>query len=191
MRWALEFSDIKYRPGSENVPCDTLTRVCYVSSTNNLSSLKEMHASLCHPGVNRLYNFVNLAFSLECVKGVCSQCTICSELKLRFFKTPANNLIKAMQLFDRISVYFANFKSSFIKDKYLFVMIDEYSRFSFNFLCSDMSSYLSVIACFRNLFSIFVFPFVHSDRGTQFMSCEVLIETRCCQNSLYSLSPYW
>lgn len=179
LRWRLELSeylfDIKYRPGSENGPCDTLSRVCSAVRSNSVS-LEEIHASLCHPGITRLYHFVkikNLAFSLEDVKKVCSQCIACSELKPKFFKPPASNLIRAMRPFDRVSVDFTGPKPTATKNKYLLVMIDEYSRFPFAFPCSDMSAQ-TVIACFRKLFSLFGCPSaVHSDRGTQFMSKEV------------------
>ena len=180
LRWRLELCeyqyDIKYRPGSDNVPCDTLSRVCSVASPSGSNSLEEIHASLCHPGVTRLYHFVkvkNLPYSLDDVKRICSQCTTCSELKPRFFRPPPSKLVRAMQPFDRISIDFTGPKPSVTKNKYLLVMIDEYSRFPFAFPCPDMSAQ-TVISCFLQLFSIFGCPSaVHSDRAAQFMSREV------------------
>lgn len=180
LRWRLELSeylyDIKYRPGPQNIPCDTLSRACSVNTNPGSVSLEQVHVSLCHPGVTRLYHFVkvkNLAFSLDDVRRVCSQCSICSELKPRFFKPPDKNLIHATQPFDRISIDFTGPKPSTTKNKYLLVMIDEYSRFPFVFPCPDMSAQ-TVKACFLKLFSMFGCPSsVHSDRGTQFMSREV------------------
>ena len=100
---------------------------------------------------------------------------ICSELKPTFFRPPADKLVRAMKPFDRISVDFTGPKPSISKNKYLLVMIDEYSRFPFVFPCSDMSAH-TVTACFRKLFSKFGCPSsVHSDRETQFMSQEVSI----------------
>ena len=179
LRWRLELSeyqyDIHYRPGVDNVVCDTLSRVCSVTALAD-SSLEKVHVSLCHPGVTRLYHYVkmtNLPFSLEDVRRICSQCSICSELKPRFFKPPSAHLIKALKPFDRISIDFAGPKISATKNKYLLVMVDEYSRFPFAFPCSDLSSQ-TVISCFRKLISLFGCPSsVHSDRGTQFMSREV------------------
>ena len=123
-----------------------------------------------------MYHFVkvkNLPFSLDDVKRVCSQCTTCSELKPRFFRPPPGKLVRAMQPFDRISIDFTGPKPSATKNKYLLVMIDEYSRFPFAFPCPDMSAQ-TVISCFLQLFSIFGCPSaVHSDRAAQFMSREV------------------
>ena len=180
MRWRLELSEyqyeIKFRPGSENGPCDALSRVCSAAAETGSVSLEEIHSTLCHPGITRLYHYIkikNLPYSLEDVKKVCSQCVICSELKPTFFRPPAGKLVRAMKPFDRISVDFTGPKPSISKNKYLLVMINEYSRFPFVFPCSDMFAH-TVTACFRKLFSIFSCPSsVHSDRGTQFMSQEV------------------
>lgn len=179
LRWRLELSgyhyDIQYRPGKENVTCDTLSRAC-TTSTVSPAPLDEIHTSLCHPGVTRLYHFVkseNLPYSLDDVKRICSQCTICSELKRRFYKPLPAKLIHSMQPFDRVSVDFVGPKPSCSKNKYLLVAVDEYSRFPFAFPCSDMSA-LTVTSCFRKLFSLFGCPSsIHSDRGPQFMSREV------------------
>ena len=52
-------------------------------------------------------------------------------------------------------------------------MIDEYSRFPWAFPCADMTA-STVIKCLVELFSIFGLPqFIHSDRGSQFMSEEL------------------
>lgn len=60
MQWKLELStfkcDIIYRPGSDNVTPDALARVC--SAIRNLiQSLKDLHITLCHPGVTLLQKF--------------------------------------------------------------------------------------------------------------------------------------
>ena len=61
MRWRIELScysyDIRYRPGSQNASADALSRVC-MSVTPNTAQLKELHESLCHPGITRLHHFV-------------------------------------------------------------------------------------------------------------------------------------
>lgn len=49
-------------------------------------------------------------------------------------------------------------------------IIDEYSRFPFAFACVDVSTN-SVIDCLSQIFSVFGMPsYIHSDRGTAFMS---------------------
>ena len=171
--------------------------MCSAAAETGSVSLEEIHSTLCHPGITRLYHYIkikNLPYSLEHVKKVCSQCVICSELKPTFFRPPAGKLVRAMKPFDRISVDFTGPKPSISKNKYLLVMIDEYSRFPFVFPCSDMSAH-TVTACFRKLFSIFGCPSsVHSNTGTQFMSQEVSIfflKSRCSPNPLYSLSSNW
>ncbi|XP_045127722.1 uncharacterized protein K02A2.6-like [Portunus trituberculatus] len=180
MRWRLELSeycfDIHYRPGLDNIPCDTLSRSCVTASASSPASLEDIHVSLCHPGITRLYHFVrtkNLPFSLEDVKRVCNQCSICSELKPKFFRKPKARLINALNCFDRLSIDFMGPKPSCTRNKYIFTAIDEYSRFPFAIPCQDMSAQ-TVISCFHKIFSLFGYPSsVHSDRGAQFMSREV------------------
>ena len=166
--------DIMYRPGKLNIPSDTLSRVC--SAVTSPVSLEKLHDSLCHPGITRLNHFVkskNLPYSINDVRRVCAQCPICSELKPRFFKPPASNLVHSLRPFDRLSVDFVGPKVSCTQNKYLLVMVDEFSRFPFAFPCHDMTA-TTVISCFRKLFSVFGCPAsIHSDRGTQFMSKEV------------------
>ncbi|XP_068238623.1 uncharacterized protein [Palaemon carinicauda] len=84
-RWRIELScyhyDIVYRPGTENIPADALSRVCGAVATEKL---KQLHESLCHPGVSRMVHFIrvrNLAYSVEDVKKVTASCPICSTVK--------------------------------------------------------------------------------------------------------------
>lgn len=178
MRWRLELTDyqydIQYRPGKDNLSADALSRAC--STSVNPASLEELHRSLCHPGVTRLLHFVkskNLPFSLDDVKRVTAHCSTCAELKPRFYKPPASHLVHATRPMDRLSVDFVGPKPSVTRNRYLLVLVDEYSRFPFAYPCADMSSQ-TVINCFLKLFSVFGCPSsVHSDRGSQFMSREV------------------
>ena len=58
-------------------------------------------------------------------------------------------------------------------NRFLFVVVDEYSRFPFAFACKDNSA-SSVVKYLSTLFSLFGFPsYVHSDRGTAFLSREL------------------
>lgn len=180
-RWRLELMpfkfEIKHLPGKLNVVADTLSRKYCASSTTKVSLL-DLHNSLCHPGVTRFYHFIktrNLPYSLSDVKQLTGNCKICAKIKPTFAAYSSPELIKAMRPMDRISIDFkgplpCGFGS---KNRYLFIAVDEYSRFPFAFACSDLST-KTVLSCLRELFSLFGFPlFVHSDRGTSFMSREV------------------
>ena len=108
-----EFSySIVYRPGSENVAPDALSRTDYDAycALIHKDNLVEIHNCLCHLGITRLLHFVklkNLPFSTEDVKRVCDQCQICHHLKPHFFNpTETATLVKAMYPFDRISIDF-------------------------------------------------------------------------------------
>jgi len=51
--------------------------------------------------------------------------------------------------------------------------VDEFSRFPFAFPCSNVKA-STVIVCLEQLFSIFGMPnYIHSDRGTDFLSHEL------------------
>ncbi|XP_055862342.1 uncharacterized protein LOC106074444 [Biomphalaria glabrata] len=178
-RWRLELScfhyDVVYRPGTQNTAADTFSRNRYLSAMSR-NDLKLLHNSLCHPGVTRMLHFVrskNLPFSTDDVRTVIDQCQSCAELKPRFFRPPIGQLIKATQPFERISMDFKGPLPSNSRNKYLLTMIDEFSRFPFAFACPDMSS-ATVIKCLNELFALFGLPsYVHTDRGTSFMSAEV------------------
>ena len=100
MRWKIELSqycyDIVYREGKFNVVPDALSRA-YCSSTT-VNALYRIHADLCHPGITRMYHYVrlrNLPYSLDDVKRMTEACSICCEIKPRFYKPPPANLIKS------------------------------------------------------------------------------------------------
>lgn len=178
LRWRLELSpysfDIQYRPGNLNVPADALSRV---SGSMTMDGLSELHASLCHPGVVRMIHFIrtkNLPYSVEDVKKVTRACRVCCECKPRFYKPEQATLIKAMRPFERISMDFKGpLPSSSAQNKYLLIVVDEYSRFPFAFPCKDTNA-RTVIACLCQIFAIFGMPdYIHSDRGSSFMSREL------------------
>lgn len=185
-RWRLELSaynfDIVYRPGRENVAADTLSRagLPLVASTNGPShekALKELHETLCHPGVTRMLHWVrskNLPYSVDEIKRITSNCAICAQVKPRFQQN-VGKLIKATAPFERISI---DFKGPLPSDgtrrnRYMLTIVDEYSRFPFAYPCPDLSTN-TVIEKLVDLFSIFGMPtYVHSDRGTSFLSKEM------------------
>ena len=177
-RWRIELSqysyDVVYRPGLENPVADTLSRA--VCGNVHSDELKRLHESLCHPGITRLFHFVkmkNLPYSLDNVKSIIQQCSICAQLKPKFFVPSTSALIKATQPFERLSMDFKGPIPSSTRNRYLLTVIDEYSRFPFAFPCPDMTS-STVISRLTELFSIFGMPsFIHSDRGSSFMSEEL------------------
>ena len=153
---------------------DALIRAHCASTTT--SHLMKIHTGLCHPGVTRLLHFVrtkNLPFSTEEVRRVCSFCRICAELKPRFHRMQEETLIKATKVFERISIDFKGPLPSSSNNKYILMVIDEYSRFSFAFPCSNMHS-STVINGLNQLFSLCGVPnFVHIDNGKSFLSKEL------------------
>ena len=174
MRWRTELPcysfDIVYRPGVENIPPDTLSRAfCAVSA----GDLCDLHNSLCHPGVARMFHFVktrNLPYSIGDVRQMTRDC---AEHKARFHSPAQAHLIKATQPFERLNVDFKGPLKSNNQNTYLLNIIDEYSRFPFVFPCKDVSTQ-SVIRCLCQLFSLFGMPaYIHSDRGSSFMSGEL------------------
>ncbi|MGL4482017.1 MAG: RNase H-like domain-containing protein, partial [Lactococcus garvieae] len=145
-RWRIELScfqfDIVYRPGQKNVAPDAFSRFCS-GMKHGIVHLEELHASLCHPGITRMMHFIrakNLPYSLEEVKSLISRCKVCAELKPTFYNPQTNNLIKATQPFERLSIDFKGPIPSHSSNKYLLTIIDEFSRFPFAYPCSDMST---------------------------------------------------
>ena len=113
MRWRLELStysfDIAYRCGRENIPADTLSRISMSLSTGKPDTLFKWHQSLCHPGITRMAHFVkvrNLPFSLDEIRKVTNTCEICAECKPQYYHPEGTHLIKAAQLFERLSLDF-------------------------------------------------------------------------------------
>ena len=177
-RWRLEIScynfDIVYRPGKDNVAPDTFSRV-YCSAVSS-KSLYQLHDALCHPGITRLNAFVrsrNLPFSIEEIRRMISNCKICQECKPRFFKPQNHKLIKATQPMERLNIDFKGPLPSVSQNKYILTVIDEYSRFPFAIPCKDVSA-ATTINSLSQVFSLCGVPsYLHSDRGSAFISKEL------------------
>ncbi|CAK1591212.1 unnamed protein product [Parnassius mnemosyne] len=175
-RWRLELScykyDIIYRPGRQNTVADALSRVCALINPNKLY---ELHDQLCHPGITRMVHWIrskNLPYSVEEIRLMTASCKVCAEIKPRFCQSKGQ-LIKAIAPFERINIDFKGPLPSNTQNRYLLTIIDEYSRFPFAYPCSDLSA-ATVIRCLKDLFHTFGFPlYVHSDRGTTFLSEEL------------------
>lgn len=177
-RWRIELAcynfDIKYRPGGENVPADSFTRLQCSSVSSD--KLLDLHNSLCHPGVTRMNHYVkmkNIPASIEEIKSMTASCKTCAECKPQFFRPSGMNLIKATRPFERLSVDFKGPLPTVSRNKYILTAVDEYSRFPFAIPCSDVSTPM-VIKCLCSIFSLFGMPsYIHSDRGSSFMSTEL------------------
>jgi len=176
--WRLELAEfsyaIQYREGKDNVVPDSFTRAHCAAV---LKSLEEIHAQLCHPGVTRLLHFVkakNLPFSTQDVRDVCSNCRICAELKPKFYQSQNSKLVKATRPMERLSIDFKGPLPSSSRNKYFLTVVDEYSRFPFAIPCPNVATE-TVIKCLEVLFSLCGMPeFIHSDRGSSFMSEELI-----------------
>ena len=163
-----------YRPGPENYAADALSRATCGAVSDD--TLKNLHESLSHPGVTRMNHFVrskNLPYSVEEIKKMTAGCPVCAEVKPRFYKPKRQNLIKATQPMERLSLDFKGPLPTNTKNRYLLSVIDEYSRFPFAFPCKDMTT-PTVKSALNQMFAIFGMPqYVHSDRGPSFMSDEL------------------
>ena len=177
-RWRLELScynfDIVYRPGKDNIVADTFTRA-YCSALNT-NYLYELHRSLCHPGITRMTAHVrsrNLPFSVEDIRSMINGCSICQECKPRFYKPIPSTLIKATQPMERLNLDFKGPLPSCTENKFMLTVVDEFSRYPFAVQCKDLSA-ATVNKALRSIFSLFgTSSYIHSDRGSSFMSKEL------------------
>ena len=178
MRWRIELStydfDIIYRCGEENIPADALSRIKCFSMC--IDKLRDVHESLCHPGETRMAHFVrvrNLPFSMDQIRQVIRSCKACAECKPQYYKPAPMHLIKATQPFERLNMDFKGPLPTTNQNRYILTICDEYSRFPFAFPCRDVSA-KSVVKHLQELFAVFGMPaYMHSDRGSAFMSSEL------------------
>ena len=177
MCWRLELASfsytIRYRPGKLNVGPDTLTRASCGAISVAESRLMQLHKELCCPGVMRFWHFVrskNFPYSLDEIKKCCSTCPTCAEVKPQFHVMKNNTLIKATHPMERLNIDFKGPLPSVSRNCYFMCIVDEYSRYPFCFACPDTSA-VTVIGCLERVFSLFgTCNYVHSDRGSAFMS---------------------
>ena len=178
-RWRLDLScysfDISYRKGKENAAADALSRIYSAAADADLNPLLQIHSKLGHPGVTRMAHHVrvqNLPYSIDNVRSMIANCRICNTCKPRYIKPPTAHLIKATQPWERLSVDFKGPLPSTSRNKYIFTVIDEFSRFPFAIPCVDTSAG-TVIKCLTHLFTVYGMPaYIHSDRGLAFTSSE-------------------
>ena len=111
----------------------------------------------------------NLPFSVDDVRKMTKSCQICNECKPRFYNPERTKLIKATQTAEQLNLGF----SSNSNNKYIFTIVDEYSRFPFAIPCQNVKA-VSVYKALFQIFSIFGIPaYIHSDRGAAFMSSDL------------------
>ena len=141
-QWWIELSqfkcNIKYRPGKKkNSVADTFSRIAAIN--HPLSTLRELHKNLCHPGMTHLAHFGrtwNLPFCHEQVKVITDSCGSCQYIKPKFIKGKPGKLMQAILPFPRLSVDFKGpLPISANGNRYLLTIIDEYTWFVF--ACQD------------------------------------------------------
>ena len=112
-------------------------------------------------------------------------------METALLSTPGSDLIRSSKPWERQSVDIVGPKPmTRNRNQYLLTVVDESSRFPFAFPLRNITS-KSVIKCLSTLFAIFGSPgFIHSDRGTQFVSSE--IQNFCRQNGFATsiTTPY-
>lgn len=180
-RWRLELAEyrynIVYRPGTLNAAADALSR-CASVLVDNGESVSELvsvaHKGMGHPGVQRLYQFLTARLGdttnlRKCVEETIGNCDTCAQLKPRFPRVRNNTLIQSSKPWCRLSIDFVGPKViSNGGNRYLFTVVDEYSRYPFAFAIPQATTEHAV-ACLSSLFTLFGSPsYVHSDRGAQF-----------------------
>jgi transposase InsO family protein len=201
-RWRLELMPykfvIKYRPGALNIPADALSRkepkpvikrkfkktkkvakVLHVSSmgASAVTRAKQVHEEYSHPGVTRFWAVIkqlNIAVTLEEVREICKNCSVCARVKPKFASVAPGRLVHALRPWDRISLDFKGpLTNTSVGNRFLLIVVDEYSRYPFAFPCKEASAE-SVIKALKSIISLFGAPkHVHSDRGTAFLALSV------------------
>ena len=81
LRWHLELTEYDYKIIYRARKDNALYRAYCASMTEN--ALTTIHANSCHPGVTRLYHYVevkNLPYSLAEVRKTVAHCRICAEI---------------------------------------------------------------------------------------------------------------
>lgn len=95
-------------------------------------------------------------------------------LKPEYYCLEKQELIRAIFPFNRISFDFKGSLQSCSCNKYLLIVIDEYSRFLFAFTHNNISS-STVILCLTTLFLFVGLPdYVHSGRCTSIIFSEII-----------------
>ncbi|KFD48875.1 hypothetical protein M513_10238 [Trichuris suis] len=139
--------DIVHRPGRDNVPPDVFSRA-FCGTIQELALFSGRGETM-------------------------SRCCICAECKPLFYRPDGAAVIKAIQPYERLNLDFKGLLPGEPANRFLLCIVDEYSRFPFAFPCPDTSA-ASVIRIMNELFALFGVPaYVHTGRGSAFMSREL------------------
>ena len=115
------------------------------------------NAGLYYPGLTHMLHFIsciNLPYFTTDVKIIVSACKICARVKLLFIQRNRETLMKTIRLVKRISIDFkGHLPLSTTFNKYSFIVIDEYFRFSLAFSCKDMATSM-VKKCLNQLLTL-------------------------------------
>ena len=159
---------------------------------NALSRLASIQPS-CKTLHETLYEYIQrhkVPISLDEAKRVTENCKTCTIWKPRFLRPPGSDLIRFSKPWERLSIDIVGLEPMTRSKTNTSSVVDEFSRFPFAFPLRNITS-SSVIKCLSTIFVIFGTPgFIHSDRGTQFVSSE--FHNFCRQNGVASskTTPY-
>ena len=130
MHWCTELSsysyDIVYRPGPENKGADTFSRFVCSALLCSIEILRELHNSLCQPGITRFHHFTrtkNIPCSIEDIRKLNSSCQTCLKLKPQYHKS-IGTLIKATQPFGRLNIDFKGPLPTTSSNRYILTVVE-------------------------------------------------------------------
>jgi len=108
------------------------------------NQIKLIHDLMEHPGMNRLYKFLERRMSSsglkEMVQICVKNCSICARIKPHFVKRPQGRVIQATKPWQRLAIYIVGPKLSATRNKYLFTVVDERSKYPFAFPVPDITA---------------------------------------------------
>jgi len=119
-------------------------------------------------------------------------CQVCAECKPHFYRPDKAHQIKATRPFERLSLDFKGPLPSSNRNMFFLSIVDKYSQFPFAIPCPDTTS-ATVTKVLHDLFTLFGYPnYVHSDRGSSFMSeelCRYLLARGIASSRTTSYNP--
>jgi len=203
-RWRLELMDykydIKYRKGCENTARkNNLSNkhdrgeICNVNSIDK-KKLFELHCNYGHPGQTRMLDLIKtmkLPFNLDDIREMIKNCNVCAKLKPNFSNNNEGNLIRSTRPLQKLSCDFkGKLPATANGNLFLFVVVDEFSRYCWAFPTKDQSSN-TVIDCLEQIFSAFGLPeSIQSDNAKSFINASLKEYLLRLNISTVHSSPY-